>query len=242
MLKKVWFQLHWLFGISAGLVLALMGVTGATLSFQDELLRALNPDSLVVQRQPTGTLALDELVRRVESAVPGKTVASVWNTVDGDQAARIMFSPPPGQRRGEMRYVDPYDGELLPAPVGEGFFGFVMQLHRFLAIGRGGRAGDRRLHADPSLLLPVRPVPALAAALAELAHLADPRLAQEGPCLQLGPARRGGDLVPGFLPAGGADRAVLVLRLVSRRAVQAARRRPGWPAAPGRRPAWRQAW
>ena len=43
MLKKVWFQLHWFFGISAGLVLALMGVTGATLSFQDELLRAF-PD------------------------------------------------------------------------------------------------------------------------------------------------------------------------------------------------------
>lgn len=139
MLKKVWFQLHWLFGISAGLVLALMGVTGATLSFQDELLRALNPDSLVVQRQPTGTLALDELVRRVESAVPGKAVAGVWNTVDGDQAARIVFSPPPGQRRGEMRYVDPYSGELLPAPVGEGFFGFVMQLHRFLAMGETGQ-------------------------------------------------------------------------------------------------------
>ncbi|MGC3450480.1 hypothetical protein ACPTGM_33560, partial [Pseudomonas aeruginosa] len=32
-MKKVWFQLHWFFGICAGLVVALMGVTGATLSF-----------------------------------------------------------------------------------------------------------------------------------------------------------------------------------------------------------------
>ena len=48
MLKKVLFQLHWLFGISAGLVLALMGITGAMLSFQDEILRAINPESLVV--------------------------------------------------------------------------------------------------------------------------------------------------------------------------------------------------
>lgn len=139
MLKKVWFQLHWLFGISAGLVLALMGVTGATLSFQDELLRAFNPESLVVRQQPAGGLALDELVRRVETALPGKTVASVWNAVDSDQAARVMFTPPPGQRRGEMRYVDPYSGELLPAPAGEGFFIFVMQLHRFLALGEAGQ-------------------------------------------------------------------------------------------------------
>ena len=70
-MKKVWFQLHWFFGISAGLVLALMGVTGATLSFQDELMRALNPDVLVVQKRPEGVLPLDELVRRIEGAEPG---------------------------------------------------------------------------------------------------------------------------------------------------------------------------
>jgi uncharacterized iron-regulated membrane protein len=35
-LKKILFQLHWLLGISAGLVLALMGVTGAAYSFQNE--------------------------------------------------------------------------------------------------------------------------------------------------------------------------------------------------------------
>ena len=139
MLKKVWFQLHWFFGISAGLVLALMGVTGAALSFQDELLRAFNPASLTVQEQPGGTLALDELVRRVESAEPGRKVSFVWAKVDGDEAARIFFTPPPGQRRGESRYVDPYTGASLPAPSGEGLFMFIMQLHRFLALGEFGK-------------------------------------------------------------------------------------------------------
>ncbi|MGV2836528.1 PepSY domain-containing protein, partial [Pseudomonas shirazensis] len=42
MLKKSLFQLHWLFGITAGLVLALMGTTGAIWSFQEELLRLFN--------------------------------------------------------------------------------------------------------------------------------------------------------------------------------------------------------
>lgn len=43
MFKNVLFQLHWLLGITAGTVLAIMGLSGAALSFEDELLRAANP-------------------------------------------------------------------------------------------------------------------------------------------------------------------------------------------------------
>lgn len=139
MLKKVWFQLHWVFGISAGLVLALMGVTGATLSFQDEILRALNPASLTVEKRAEGVLPMDELIHRIESAEPGKKVAFVWVTLDSDDAGRIFYTPKPGERRGESRYVDPYTAQFLPAPAGEGFFNFIMQLHRFLAAGEVGK-------------------------------------------------------------------------------------------------------
>ncbi|SDP16909.1 sulfite reductase flavoprotein subunit alpha [Pseudomonas jinjuensis] len=138
-MKKVWFQLHWVFGISAGLVLALMGVTGGMLSFQDEILRAMNPASLSVEKRESGVLPLDELVRRVEGASAGKKVAFVWVETDGDKAARIFYTPKPGQRRGEGRYVDPYSAEFLPPVKGEGFFNFTMQLHRFLAAGEVGK-------------------------------------------------------------------------------------------------------
>ncbi|MCP8463805.1 sulfite reductase flavoprotein subunit alpha [Pseudomonas sp. ZM23] len=138
-MKKVWFQLHWVFGISAGLVLALMGLTGAMLSFQDEILRAANPASLTVEKRAGGTLPMGELIRRVEGAEPGKKVAFVWVKVDGDEAGRIFYTPKPGQRRGEARYVDPYTAQLLPAPRGEGLFNFIMQLHRFLAAGEAGK-------------------------------------------------------------------------------------------------------
>ena len=75
----------------------------------------------------------------VESAEPGKKVAFVWVTLDGDQASRLFYTPKPGQRRGESRYVDPYTAQFLTAPRGEGFFNFVMQLHRFLALGEFGK-------------------------------------------------------------------------------------------------------
>lgn len=50
-MKKVLFQLHWFFGITAGLVLTLMGITGALYSFEDEILDALNPHVLLVQER-----------------------------------------------------------------------------------------------------------------------------------------------------------------------------------------------
>lgn len=136
--KKSLFQLHWFFGITAGLVLALMGVTGALYSFQDELLRLLNPHTLKVEVRKEGVLPPAELVRRVEAA-QGDKVAMLWvDTRDGN-AARIFFTPPPGERRGELRYADPYTGELKGEVAGLGFFNLMLQLHRFLAMGDTGR-------------------------------------------------------------------------------------------------------
>ncbi|NMX94186.1 sulfite reductase flavoprotein subunit alpha [Pseudomonas sp. WS 5027] len=138
MLKKTLFQLHWFFGITAGLVLALMGVTGATYSFQDEILRALNPTVLTVHKQPAGVLPPAELVRKLE-ATEGKAVSMLWVESESGNAARVFFTPPPGERRGQMRYFDPYTGDYLGDAVGQDFFGLMLQLHRFLAIGDTGR-------------------------------------------------------------------------------------------------------
>ncbi|MGG3794002.1 sulfite reductase flavoprotein subunit alpha [Pseudomonas paraversuta] len=138
MFKKTLFQLHWFFGITAGLVLALMGITGATVSFQDELLNLLNPSVLKVEKLDSGTLAPAELIRRVE-ATEGKQVSMLWVGVDSDSAARIFFTPPPGERRGQLRYVDPYTGTYQGDASGQGFFDLMLQLHRFLAMGQTGR-------------------------------------------------------------------------------------------------------
>lgn len=138
MLKKTLFQLHWFFGISAGLVLALMGFTGATVSFQDEIMRAINPQVLRVEKLPAGVLPPVELVAKAE-AIEGKKVAMLWVDTDSGYAARLFFTPPPGERRGQMRYVNPYTGEFTGDAVGQDFFGLMLQLHRFLAMGDTGR-------------------------------------------------------------------------------------------------------
>ncbi|MDD2048970.1 sulfite reductase flavoprotein subunit alpha [Pseudomonas putida] len=138
MVKKSLFQLHWFFGITAGLVLALMGITGAIWSFQDELLQLFNPDVLKVEVRQEGVLPMPELVRRIE-AEQGDKVAMLSVQPQSDKAARVFFTPPPGERRGLMRYADPYTGKLQGDVAGQGFFDLMLRLHRFLAMGDTGR-------------------------------------------------------------------------------------------------------
>ncbi|MFG1395453.1 PepSY domain-containing protein [Roseixanthobacter pseudopolyaromaticivorans] len=149
MLKAVWFQIHWFLGITAGIVLAVVGVTGAMLSFEDEILAALNPGIITVQPAAPGPLAPDQLLERIRANAPGKTPTALMVSADPTRAARVTFSPPPqpagapaagpGGPRGENRYVSPYDGTLLGDVQGQAFFRFVMQVHRWLAAGDVGK-------------------------------------------------------------------------------------------------------
>ncbi len=137
-LKKVLFQLHWLLGVTAGLVLALMGVTGALYAFEGEIMGALNPAVLRVEVRESGILPPAELVAKIEAAA-GKTVSGLWVDSQSGSAARVFFTPPAGERRGPMRFFDPYSGELLAEPSGKAFFDLMLQLHRFLAMGESGK-------------------------------------------------------------------------------------------------------
>ncbi|MCQ6260090.1 sulfite reductase flavoprotein subunit alpha [Pseudomonas sp. Q11] len=138
MFKKTLFQLHWFFGISAGLVLAFMGITGAAVSFQDEILRALNPQVLMVPKQPEGVLPPAELVQQIEAA-SGKTVAMLWVETDSGHAARAIFAAPPGEKRGPMRYFNPYNAQFMGDVMGQDLFGLMLRLHRVLALEDVGR-------------------------------------------------------------------------------------------------------
>ena len=51
MFKKIFFQIHWFLGITAGLILSIMGVTGALYSYEQPIQKWLSPDSYTVQVQ-----------------------------------------------------------------------------------------------------------------------------------------------------------------------------------------------
>lgn len=138
MFKWFWFQSHWLLGITAGIVLAVVGVTGGMLSFEDEILRALNPGVMTVEPRPAARLTPPEMIAVLGKTAPEKRVQAVTVYADPGRAARVTFAGGRGPR-GETRYADPYDGTLLGHPRGEDFMRTTMQIHRWLAAGDVGK-------------------------------------------------------------------------------------------------------
>jgi sulfite reductase (NADPH) flavoprotein alpha-component len=135
-LKKTLFQLHWFFGITAGLVLALMGITGALYSFQEELLR-------VQCRCAQGRSARRRRAAAGRTGAAGRSpatrqVSMLWVDMREGNAARIFFTPHranavascamPTRTPASSRAKWP--GRLLQPHA---------QLHRFLAMGDTGR-------------------------------------------------------------------------------------------------------
>ena len=67
MLKKIFFQIHWFFGITAGLILSIMGVTGAIYSYEQPIQKWLNPDSYTVQAENRDKLTPAELYQHFQN-------------------------------------------------------------------------------------------------------------------------------------------------------------------------------
>ncbi|KQN07300.1 PepSY domain-containing protein [Sphingomonas sp. Leaf25] len=152
MTRRVLFQIHWFLGLTAGFVLAVMGVTGATIAFEDEIVAALNPGIVTLAPAAAPPLAPDALVAAALRAHGGK-VTRLTLQRDPTLAAKVTFAPPKGQRRGETRYIDPRSGALLPHPAGEGFFRFVEDLHRWLALPGGANGIGRQITGFSAIAL-----------------------------------------------------------------------------------------
>lgn len=152
MFKNLWFQAHWLIGITAGIVLAIVGFTGGILSFESEIQQWLNRDVRAVAPQDSAPLTPDLLIARLAAAHPDKQVTALALSADPAASARVTFAPPasaagaegrpPGRGgpRGETRYVNPYTGELIEGEAnrGQGFFRTTRSLHRWLVAGEFG--------------------------------------------------------------------------------------------------------
>lgn len=49
MFRSIWFQIHWFIGITAGVVLAVVGFTGGMLSLEQDVMRWINPGVMTVE-------------------------------------------------------------------------------------------------------------------------------------------------------------------------------------------------
>nr|WP_267877415.1 sulfite reductase flavoprotein subunit alpha [Duganella flavida] len=128
--------MHWFVGITAGTVLMVIGLSGAVLAFREQILDALNPGVRNVALQDAPVLSPQQFMDAAKAFKPHERVTSItlYNTLGS--SARVGLAPPPGQRKGETIYLNPYTGALLPELAGDGFFEWTEQLHRFVLLQR----------------------------------------------------------------------------------------------------------
>lgn len=137
MSKKVFFQIHWFLGITAGLILSLMGVTGAIYSYDQQILKWLNQDSYVVEAAQTPKLSPAQLYQHFNQQQPEIQINSITIAADPTASSTVNIKKE-GARRGYNMMVNPYTAEVLPDIKGRDTLQFIQRLHRNLTAGEFG--------------------------------------------------------------------------------------------------------
>jgi vanillate O-demethylase ferredoxin subunit len=125
-------QFHTWTGLTMGLVIVFLAVTGAGFVLRPQLDRMVNRDLLVVPACES-RLPLDELVGRAQRIHPADNVRAIELTQEADASTAVMFS------NRDYVYVNPCTGAVLGTQNQYGgFFGTADSLHRFrfMKLGR----------------------------------------------------------------------------------------------------------
>lgn len=138
MFKKILFQIHWFLGISAGLILSIMGVTGAIYSYEQPIQKWLNPESYTVQVEQKNKLTPAQIFQHFQHTDPAIKINSITINPDPTASSSINIVKE-GARKGYNMMINPYSAAVLPEIKGREFFQFIQQLHRNLTVGEVGK-------------------------------------------------------------------------------------------------------
>lgn len=138
MFKKILFQIHWFLGITAGLILSIMGVTGAIYSYDQQILKWVNSDSYVVQAESTPKLTPAQLYQHFNTTQPEIKINSITIAKDPTTSSTVNIEKE-GERRGYNMMVNPYNAQVLPDVKGRKLLLLIQQIHRNLTAGEVGK-------------------------------------------------------------------------------------------------------
>ncbi len=136
-LRKIIFWLHLVAGLVAGVVIAIMCFTGATLAFEKDIIawaernvRRVTPPSPSAARLP-----LDDLLARFREAQPDQRPTGI--TIEADPHIAVLFS----FGRTNAFYANPYTGEVRQTSATglRRFMQAMIEWHRYLGATGVGR-------------------------------------------------------------------------------------------------------
>ena len=149
--KAILLQVHSIAGLVLALVLALIALTGAIMSFEDEIVDQLNAGIMQVPPRQIPALMPDVLVARLKAVQDFGKVSAVTLSSDPAAAVHVRFARDDNGGRPASLFVDPYDARVLGSPRGEAFFATVRRLHRWLLIPGDGKGWGRPITGSIAL-------------------------------------------------------------------------------------------
>lgn len=136
MFRKILFWLHLASGVVAGLVIAVMSITGVALTFQPQMLEWKRSD-LRNLTPPAGVerLPLEQIVARVQAQHPDAKPTAVTVPTEPNAAVVVRYG------RDPVVFASPWTGDVLPDPAAswDSFFRTMVAWHRWL-----GAEGENR--------------------------------------------------------------------------------------------------
>ncbi|OAI56147.1 hypothetical protein AYO49_04795 [Verrucomicrobiaceae bacterium SCGC AG-212-N21] len=132
--RKTIFWLHLSAGLTAGVFIPLMGITGVLLAYERQIL-AWQDGYEVEVSAGQGARPLEEIVAKVMAAHPGAPLSGIARETGAGELYVFSFG------KEKQFFVDPYAGDVLGegSPKLRGFFAWVTGLHRWLALSQEQR-------------------------------------------------------------------------------------------------------
>lgn len=139
MYKKLSYKLHLWLGLSTGIIVLFVSLTGCILCFEDEIKSYTEPYNFVGKRQERFLLP-SELIPIASRAVPAAGVSTMKTRIDyrGENLSVVVLFFNAGKLYSV--YVNPYTGKVLQVKnLSKDFFRIIRAGHRTLWLGAAGK-------------------------------------------------------------------------------------------------------
>jgi uncharacterized iron-regulated membrane protein len=129
--KKAILQIHLWLGLSSGIIVFIIAITGCFYVFQEEI-QNITEEYRFVAPQNKSFLPPSQLEVIARKELPGKVLHAIQYNGTGQSAEAIFFQYEPINYH-HVVYLNPYSGKILETVnMDDGFFSFILDGHNYL--------------------------------------------------------------------------------------------------------------
>jgi uncharacterized iron-regulated membrane protein len=135
-MKKTVYKIHKFAGVTLGILMFLLALSGILITFREELLPVVYPEFRIAKAGTELHPAI--LLKNAQTVLPGKTVTNFYANGSSDEASLILFKDPTKTLPGIL-VMNPYTGESIgEMPLWKNVFAVALFFHANFFLGKTG--------------------------------------------------------------------------------------------------------